>query len=82
MILIRNNVERITESERDAEKLIKQGYRPLGGAPVKSTAKKVDKSIKDMTTAELRNLAKEKGIKAAGSLSKADLFNALKDVEK
>lgn len=82
MILIRNNVERITESEHDAEKLIKQGYKPLGGTPKKSTAKKEAKSIRDMNTAELRSLAKEKGIKTAGSLSKVDLLNALKDVEK
>nr|WP_288974966.1 Rho termination factor N-terminal domain-containing protein [uncultured Blautia sp.] len=38
------------------------------------------KTIEDMTLPELKALAKEKGIKGAGSLNKEELLAVLKDV--
>lgn len=79
MILRKNNVERVVESAHEAEKLKSQGYEVIQGE-VKTPLVDVKKAdIKSMTIAELRKLAKSKGIKSADSLSKSDLLSVLKE---
>lgn len=84
MILIKDNVERVVTSKSDAEKLKKQGYKPVE-TMAKDTAAaedirdgdKAPADLESMTVAQLREVAKEKGIKSAGSLSKTDLLALL-----
>lgn len=79
MLLKRDNVERVTESESVADKLKAQGFRPIEAVVHnQDTDKAVD--IVSMTVPELKVLAKEKGIEGAGSLNKEELLAVLKDV--
>ena len=78
MLLKRDNVERVTESESVANKLKAQGFRLIEAVVHnQDTDKAVD--IVSMTVPELKALAKEKGIEGAGSLKKEELLAVLTD---
>lgn len=80
MILLKNgNVERIASTESQAVRLEKQGFRRIDGNP-KVTEAKTQKPLGEMTVAELKVLAKEKGLEGYSGLSKDDLISVLKDV--
>lgn len=89
MILKRRNVEREASSEIEIAALKAVGFKEIANAGEESSAgdKPVDsvgpaddaKSIDDMTVAELRSYATERGIEGAGALSKADLLAMLKE---
>ena len=77
MRLIKDNVERIAESEAQIRKTA--GYVPLGAAG--SEAKEeVKPELEKLKADELKALAKEKGIEGAASLTKDELLAVLKDV--
>lgn len=81
MILIRDNVERSAESACEIEKLKAQGFTVLSGEAPVSPEKEAPGDIETMTVAQLRKLARAKGIRAADSLSKADLLGVLEGME-
>lgn len=78
--LIKSNVERVAETEEQAEKLKSQGFECVTASD-KDTAdvqpSNEVKSICDMTVKELRGVAKEKGIELPSSLSKDDIIKIL-----
>jgi hypothetical protein len=78
MILIRGNVERVSEDPHTIEKLVSEGYKKM--SPVEKTEVKTKKDISEMNTEELRVLAKEKGVEGCESLTKTQLLELLKDV--
>lgn len=77
MILIRGNVEREADGAI-AEKLMKDGFRPLEGAAEAVSSETVEKNLDEMTVDELKTLAKEKGLTGVSSLAKKDLLEILK----
>lgn len=78
--LIKSNVERIAESDEQAEKLKSQGFERVTGLG-KDTADVPPsdevKRIQDMTVKELRGVAKENGIELPSSLSKDDIVKII-----
>ena len=80
MRLIKLNVERIATSEADIERLKAEGFKELGGdsASPSPVAEAINLSALDV--AQLKAVAKEKGITGCASLTKAELIAALKDV--
>lgn len=80
MRFIKDNVERVTESEAMAEKLKDLGFKPLdmeeGAQELGGETTNLDK----MTVPDLKALAKEKGIEGTASLNKGELLAVLRDV--
>lgn len=79
MRLIKDNVERIAESEAQIRKLETDGYVPLDVAGCKKEGE-VKPELEKLKVDELKALAKEKGIEGAASLTKDELLAVLKDV--
>ena len=79
MRLIKDNVERIVESEAQIRKLETAGYVPLGAAGSEKI-EEVKPELEKLKADELKALAKEKGIEGAASLTKDELLAVLKDV--
>lgn len=77
MRLMKDNVERIAESEAQISKLKAAGYRPLEKSEGSREAPEPDPS--KMKIDELRSLAKERGIEGAASLNKEELLAVLKE---
>lgn len=80
MILKKDNVERIAETETAIHKLMGQGFKPIGETVNNEKPDKADKPLEDMTVAELKVLAKEKGLEGVSALNKEDLLAVLKEV--
>ena len=78
MRLIKENVERLAESEVKIAKLKAEGFTEMGGEQPKENPQTVNLEGLDMPG--LRALAKEKGLEGCGGLTKAELLAALKDV--
>ena len=78
MRLIKDNVERVADGEQ-ADKLKALGFQEIGSTATETVGSE-DKSTDKMSVAELKSLAKKKGIEGAGSLTKAELLAVLKDV--
>lgn len=79
MRYINGNVERITESEAMAAKLKALGFKAMDFPSDKEVENDVT-DIEKMTVANLKAVAKKKGIEGAGSLNKEELLAVLKDV--
>lgn len=77
MRLIKDNVERIAESEIRIAKLKADGFKELG---VSTRDPEKQSPIREMKLDELRALAKEKGVEGAASLTKDELRAILKEV--
>lgn len=80
MRFIKDNVERVTDSEAVAAKLKSLGFKLIDSEDAAQKEEKETASIQSMTVSELKALAKEKGIEGAGSLNKEELLAVLKDV--
>ncbi len=81
MRLKRKNVERVVETAEQAAKLKSAGYKEIGGvSPAPPGHEAPGMALEELTVAQLRELAKEKGLEGCGSLSKAELVSVLKGV--
>ena len=78
MRLIKDNVERVADGEQ-ADKLKALGFQEIGSTATETVGSE-DKSPDKMSAAELKALAKKKGIEGASSLTKSELLAVLKDV--
>lgn len=82
MILIKGNVERVTESQAQIIMLKQDGFKPVGGKDEEEAQAGGEsaKSFTDMTVTDLRALAENVGIEGSASLTKKELLEVLKDV--
>lgn len=79
MILKKDNVERIAETEAVIQKLKNQGFVPIN-TTAETEPEKIEMSLDDMTLTELKALAKEKGLEGVSALNKAELLEVMKEV--
>lgn len=81
MRMIRDNVERIANTDEQMKKLKEAGYGPMNPAEEKTTsALPKNEILEQMTVAELKVLAKGKDITGVSSLTKEELLEVLKGV--
>lgn len=89
MQYIRKNVERMAITQEQAAKLEAEGFVRINAAGTKPSKEPVPKAAKstaeqrhleDMTTAQLRAAAKEKGLQGYQGLSREELLRIIKDV--
>lgn len=78
MRLIRGNVERVTESPQEQQRLIKDGYKPVD-EDKKTTTLQQAEELTELTVKQLRQKAKERGIEGAEALSKAELLEIMEE---
>ena len=67
------NVEKIVADKNERDKLLAQGFKLVKEKPIGD--------IDSMEYADLKVLAKEKGIEGAGKMKKEDIVAALKSLE-
>lgn len=80
MRFIKDNIERVTESEAMAAKLKALGFKLLDSDALTQEPEEGNTDIEKMTVPELNALAKERGIEGTASLNKGELLAVLKDV--
>lgn len=80
MRFIKDNIERVTESEAMAAKLKALGFKLLDSDALTQEPEEKNTDIEKMTVPELKALAKERGIEGTASLNKWELLAVLKDV--
>ena len=79
MILVKENVEKVANTEEQINKLKAAGFKELQANEPAGTSK-TEKPVEEMNVKELREIAKEKGISGYSSLAKEELVELLKDV--
>lgn len=80
MRLKKDNVERIALDEATVMDLEKQGFHRMTVGEIADSEKeeKTQKTLEDMTVAELKALAKKKGLEGCSGLTKENLISILK----
>lgn len=78
MRLIRGNVERVTESPQEQQRLIKEGYDPVDEGHEPEASPQAEE-LAELTVKQLRQKAKERGIAGAEALSKAELLEVMEE---
>ncbi len=79
MRLRRGNVERIANTPTKVAKLQAEGFEPMENLKKPDEGQEA-KAYESMTVAELKDVAKEKGLEGYSSLTKEQLLDVLKDV--
>lgn len=79
IILIKDNIERVVETQAQAEMLKRQGFKPISPEPVKTETEEAKQlpELSKLTVKQLRTLAVERGISGAAGLSKSELLEVL-----
>ena len=80
MRLIRENVERIANTEAMIAKLKADGFREMEPFADGSKVSVFGVNLDTMTVNQLKVLAKEKGLEGYSSLTKEELLTVLKEV--
>lgn len=78
MRLIRCNIERVTESPQEQQRLIKEGYTPIDEEKEPEVTPQAEE-LTELTVKQLRQKAKERGIEGAEALSKAELLEVMEE---
>lgn len=78
MRLIRGNVERVTESPQEQQRLIKEGYKLIGEEKEPEAPPQAEK-LAELTVKQLRQKAEERGIVGVEALSKAELLEIMEE---
>lgn len=78
MRLIRGNVERVTESPQEQQRLIKEGYEPIDEEKELEASPQAEE-LAELTVKQLRQKAKERDIAGAEALSKAELLEIMEE---
>lgn len=78
MRLIRGNVERVTESPQEQQRLIKEGYKLIDEEKEPEASPQVEE-LTELTVKQLRQKAKERGIAGEEALSKAELLEVMEE---
>ena len=78
MRLSRGNVERVTESPQEQQRLIKEGYKLIDEEKEPEASPQVEE-LTELTVKQLRQKAKERGIAGAEALSKAELLEVMEE---
>ncbi len=78
MRLIRGNVERVTESPQEQQRLIKEGYKLIDEEKEPEASPQVEE-LTELTVKQLRQKAEERGIAGAEALSKAELLEVMEE---
>ena len=76
MRLIRGNVERVTESPQEQQRLIKEGYKPIDEEKEPEASPQAEELAK-LTVKQLRQEAKERGLEGVDALSKTELLEIM-----
>ncbi len=82
MRLIKDNVERVTEDTDRIARLKAEGFKEINCDPGRkeNIPAEEEVSLEKLSAADLRKLAKEKGVEGYSSLSKDELLAVIRDV--
>lgn len=78
MRLIRDNVERVTDSPQEQQRLIKDGYKSVDEEKEPEAPPQAEK-LAELTVKQLRQKAEERGIVGVEALSKAELLEIMEE---
>lgn len=76
MRLIRGNVERVTESPQEQQRLIEEGYKPIDEEKEPEASPQAEE-LAELTVKQLRQEAKEQGLEGVDALSKTELLEIM-----
>ena len=80
IVLAKDNVEKIVATKTAAERLVELGYTVVSGVEAAEPQEEAPapEALEEMTTDQLRQIAKEKGVKGVSSLKKDELLTAIR----
>lgn len=76
MRLIRGNVERVTDSPKEQQRLMQDGYKPVDEKKEPEESSQ-EEDLTELTVKQLRQKAKERGLEGVEALSKTELLEIM-----